>query len=1192
MSLPTPPSGILDKDRPWYRGKISDAQWDRLKAKLTGGTDAGGTSYSKFIDCSAAEADKIISNLKKDPRGYPQMYMPGGGESYQIMIDFYQWLKDSYLTDEPKEVEEIPVEVEVVEVEQKQPDEPIVVKIEAPFEPTPTQPLSAPKTLRLPRRSGIIRPTKRKKKSAAERMAEAFDERLDDLVDSIQNPPEPAQPKQRKQKESLVKIKKAVKPAKFKSNFREGTTGKPFDSLASYGASKIKRAFGRAADARRMAAEAGMPEQKKRFYFNRALGFELGGDRIARTRGTFSKNPDATLDPSLTKQQRYMEGMFGTRTIRPPKGGSKNTDISSLDKALNDLDKKFQAVIDTKKGSKESGEDVAALEKVTKELRDALQANNKSQTEIIKTKKEIVEFEKDAADSAQMQAQEDALEQGSKGNRYVGVDTGSGPKRQKKDGPGFNLLDLLNKGKLGKWIKRLKNPIKTAKAVARLARQKVNNFIKPAKELAKKGWNAVKNMGTMFGGALKKTGDAIGGGAKKAWNATTSAVGAVGGWIGDKVKKTGDLIASAPGKIGEALQKLGVPKNWDELVTLVKSPMAKKWIDSALGPIGRYVRDQITNPKSALRIAQAGIGNAKVQAAILKQGGEKLLTKILAKLGVKVGGQAVPLYGQVVNLAYGVVEAIVRGAMGDAKGAALSLGGAIPWVGAGFSIVDIIRDIDIDAYTQHIEPNLGSIAMGDGSSLISFFNQVAGQNITGEIAVPPPTPDSGTTPAPEQKMSRGGVVRAMIGEAGPEMLIRAGGGAMGGMNPLQSLAPMISAMREITKRAGTWADPIENMVAQATNPIAKQLNLPVVPTNVDIGKGQMTKKRKKDDNWLSKLAGFIFGGGKKKKGKKGSPSRESRGSNAGGYKQLLDMIAGVESTSSGGYEAFNTGGSDGGHTAHGSGDSSRVPIGGTVKPLSQRTVAEVMRLQSAGHLHATGRYQIIEMTLKGLMSGRYGETGVKPNDLYDALTQDKLGIALIKGRLRTGANLENFRNEWIGLHHVPDEKLQAAIDGANQVYKANPNATAVGTSGSVSSGGSIRAVGDSLAQGLADSSGSVADNATVGFNPAQVESHLKAHVNKSNTSHVLLSTGLSNNPNDMGSVRDQMRYLQNQGIAFTVIPVSNSVSSRNGNINSQLESMASQYGGQYAGQLQGFKSNDGVHPTSYLDMVRKLRISG
>lgn len=157
MSLPTPPSGILDRDQPWYRGKISDAQYDRLKAKLTGGTDAGGTSYSKLIDCSLGEAEKIISNMKKDPRGYPQMHMPGGGEAYQVMIDYYQFLKDAYLYDEPKpEPENIPVEVEVVEVEQTTVDEPIVVKIEAPFESTPEVKLSAPKRIKVPRRSGVI----------------------------------------------------------------------------------------------------------------------------------------------------------------------------------------------------------------------------------------------------------------------------------------------------------------------------------------------------------------------------------------------------------------------------------------------------------------------------------------------------------------------------------------------------------------------------------------------------------------------------------------------------------------------------------------------------------------------------------------------------------------------------------------------------------------------------------------------------------------------------------------------------------------------------------------------------------------------------------------------------------------------------------------------------------------------------
>ena len=53
-----------------------------------------------------------------------------------------------------------------------------------------------------------------------------------------------------------------------------------------------------------------MPTQKKGFYATRALGLEFGGDAIARTRGMFSSSPDATLDPSLTEQQRYAAGIL------------------------------------------------------------------------------------------------------------------------------------------------------------------------------------------------------------------------------------------------------------------------------------------------------------------------------------------------------------------------------------------------------------------------------------------------------------------------------------------------------------------------------------------------------------------------------------------------------------------------------------------------------------------------------------------------------------------------------------------------------------------------------------------------------------------------------------------------------------------------------------------------------------------
>jgi muramidase (phage lysozyme) len=39
---------------------------------------------------------------------------------------------------------------------------------------------------------------------------------------------------------------------------------------------------------------------------------------------------------------------------------------------------------------------------------------------------------------------------------------------------------------------------------------------------------------------------------------------------------------------------------------------------------------------------------------------------------------------------------------------------------------------------------------------------------------------------------------------------------------------------------------------------------------------------------------------------------------------------------------------------------------------------------------AAGRYQIIASTLRGLMSGSYGSTGVEATDRFDAATQDKL----------------------------------------------------------------------------------------------------------------------------------------------------------------------------------------------------------
>ena len=159
------------------------------------------------------------------------------------------------------------------------------------------------------------------------------------------------------------------------------------------------------------------------------------------------------------------------------------------------------------------------------------------------------------------------------------------------------------------------------------------------------------------------------------------------------------------------------------------------------------------------------------------------------------------------------------------------------------------------------------------------------------------------------------------------------------------------------------------------------------------------------------------------------------------YAGLLDLIASKESsndTVNGGYDSLNTGGSAGGHVAHGSGTG----IGKFGRPLTEMTVAEVMDMQARGSLHATGRYQIIGSTLAGLV--RQGKAS--RSDLYDQATQDRLAIALIHRRAgkffsgEVGANevVGGMGNEWIGLQNVKPQQLVAALNSAKTNLQ-NPN---------------------------------------------------------------------------------------------------------------------------------------------------------
>ena len=161
------------------------------------------------------------------------------------------------------------------------------------------------------------------------------------------------------------------------------------------------------------------------------------------------------------------------------------------------------------------------------------------------------------------------------------------------------------------------------------------------------------------------------------------------------------------------------------------------------------------------------------------------------------------------------------------------------------------------------------------------------------------------------------------------------------------------------------------------------------------------------------------------------------------YKPLVKLIFEKESLTSGGYNAFNLGGKTGSQP-YGSGDSSKVMLGGRVQPLTERTVGEVKRLWknslipgTKNWIHAAGANQIIGSTGLALLSGKYGDLGIKDTDLFDSNTQWKMGKALIDGRL--GGSVQGFRNEWVGLEKVPTAELQKAI---NQVRSnlANFNA--------------------------------------------------------------------------------------------------------------------------------------------------------
>jgi hypothetical protein len=148
-------------------------------------------------------------------------------------------------------------------------------------------------------------------------------------------------------------------------------------------------------------------------------------------------------------------------------------------------------------------------------------------------------------------------------------------------------------------------------------------------------------------------------------------------------------------------------------------------------------------------------------------------------------------------------------------------------------------------------------------------------------------------------------------------------------------------------------------------------------------------------------------------------------------KYFLDTVASKESESYGGYDAYNLGGSNGGHTAHGSGNSSDGKQFG--KPVSQLTIGEIKRLHAQGKAHAMGRYQFIASTFREVAP----LTGLPDDAVFNAKTQDLFAITRLIQRASWGSLQSGLASEWIGLQYLNSAQYQRLVQAAYGAIEEN-----------------------------------------------------------------------------------------------------------------------------------------------------------
>lgn len=325
-----------------------------------------------------------------------------------------------------------------------------------------------------------------------DRMENGFDENmLDPLLESIYKEDEKGEPDPEPlPSESKVKFKEK----KYAVIKVPGVSSGRNSAMSALG-SRIGSTFTAAARARRADQEAGGAEKSRYFYLKKAAAFNFGGDKIARTRGRFSRSPQAYQDPALSRDERFtarVKPFIGADAPQKPKGEGIN-----LGKNVSDAFGKLGQAFDSWYWGKEGLDwEVAEISNETsKTTVETIEENNKLQEDNNTLQRKLVQViakQREEEDAAQKEARMEAQSRMTRTSKYsYGQKQQEG--EQKKDGGG-NPLDWLKnfRRKAGKWLKRLKNPKKTFQAIKRLAKQKLkkipgvkqlNNFFKQKKPL-------------------------------------------------------------------------------------------------------------------------------------------------------------------------------------------------------------------------------------------------------------------------------------------------------------------------------------------------------------------------------------------------------------------------------------------------------------------------------------------------------------------------------------------------------------------------------------------------------------------------------------------------------------------------------------------------------------------------------------